>query len=236
VRGRGQARHVAPVLGSRAPREAAPPSPPGPGVVPTLLVLGLGLVILALSALPIDAHRVGGLEEDVLRFFNDDLWLPYRPVWLVMQLGSVVVVPLVVIAALVARRRRLAVTAAVAGTLVYGMGKLVRHAVPRGRPASILEGVIVRDPAVGSGYLSGHMGLAVAMAAAVTPYVGWRGRAVVWTLALLVGLGRIHVGVHMPLDVVGGAGLGLAGWALVHLAITTVRAARRPNFERSASP
>lgn len=208
-----------------APGAAAAERLPGPGVVSTLLALAAGLVVLALSALPIDADHVGGLEEDVFRFLNDDVSLPEGPVWLVMQLGSVVVVPLVVAAALLVRRRRLAVTAAVAGTFVYAMGKVVRHAVPRGRPASILADVTVRDPAVGSGYLSGHMALAVAMAAALTPYLGWRGRAAVWTLAALVGFGRIHVGVHMPLDVVGGAGLGLAGWALVHLAVTAVPAA-----------
>ncbi len=233
-RGR-EARHVAPVLTPGAPPSAGPADRPGPGLVPTLVLLGIGLVVLGLSALPIDARHVGGLEEDVFRLLNDDLWLPFRPIWLVMQLGSVIVVPLVVAAALVARRRRLAVTAAVAGTFVYVMGKVVRHGVVRGRPATLLSGVVVRDPAVGSGYLSGHMGLAVAMAAAATPYLGWRGRAVVWTLAALVGLGRIHVGVHMPLDVVGGAGLGLAGWAVVHLAINAVPAALRPNSVRSTS-
>jgi membrane-associated phospholipid phosphatase len=211
--------------GSPAAGPEAAGRPPGPGVVPTLLALGAGLIVLALSALPIDADHVGGLEEEVFRFLNDDLSLPEGPVWLVMQLGSVVVVPLVVAAALFARRRQLAVTAAVAGTFVYAMGKVVRHLVPRGRPASILGDVTVRDPAVGSGYLSGHMALAVAMAAAVTPYLGWRGRVAVWTLAALVGLGRIHVGVHMPLDVVGGAGLGLAGWAAVHLAVAALPAA-----------
>jgi undecaprenyl-diphosphatase len=209
-------------------RAAATPSgPAGPGLSTTLLVLAAGLVVLGLSALPIDERHVGGLEEDVFRFLNDDLWLPYWPTWLLMQLGSVVVVPLVVTAALIARRRRLAVTAGVAGTLVYVMGKVVRHGIVRGRPARVLEEVVIRgDPAVGTGYLSGHMALAVAMAAAATPYLGWRGRTVVWALAAFVGLARIHVGAHMPLDVVGGAGLGLAGWAVVHLAVTVGAAAR----------
>ncbi len=217
MRGR-EARHVAPVV---APDE---PAPPGPAT--TLAVLVVGMVVLGLSALPIDARHVGGLEEGVFRFLNEDLWLPYWPTWLLMQLGSVAVVPLVVVAALVARRPRLAVTAGVAGVVVYVLGKVVRHGVVRGRPARILENVVVRgDPAVGTGYLSGHMALAVAMAAAATPYLGWRGRVVAWALAAFVGLARIHVGAHMPLDVVGGVGLGLAGWAVVHLAVTVLPAA-----------
>ena len=227
MRGR-EARHVAPDL--------AADNPTGPGPAATLAVLIVGLVVLGLSALPIDARHVGGLEEGVFRFLNDDLWLPYWPTWLLMQLGSVAVVPVVVVAALALRRRRLAVTAGVTGTLVYVMGKVVRHGVVRGRPARILEDVVIRgDPAVGTGYLSGHTGLAVAMAAAATPYLGWRGRAVVWTLAAFVGLARIHVGAHMPLDVVGGAGLGLAGWAAVHLAVTAVPAAL-PSRRAPADP
>lgn len=210
---------------TRREEAAGPARPPGPrpGVRTTLVVLAVGLLVIGLSAAPIDRRHVGGLEEDVFRFLNDDLWLPYWPTWLVMQLGSVIVVPLAVVAALVARRPRLAATAGVAGSLVYVLGKLVRHLVVRARPARILEDVVVRgDPALGTGYLSGHMGLAVVMAAALTPYLGWRGRALVWSLAAFVGLARIHVGAHMPLDVVGGAGLGLAGWALVHLAVTAV--------------
>ena len=225
---------------ARRDEEAGPTRPPGagPGVGPTLAVLGGGLLVVGLSAAPIDRHNVGGLEEDVFRFLNDDLWLPYWPTWLLMQLGSVIVVPLAVAAALAARRPRLAVTAGVAGTLVYVLGKLVRHLVVRGRPARILEDVVVRgDAALGTGYLSGHMALAVAMAAALTPHVGWPGRALVWTLAAFVGLARIHVGAHMPLDVVGGAGLGLAGWAAVHLAATAAPArlaARRTSAEPAA--
>jgi glycosyltransferase 2 family protein len=202
----------------------------GPGLSATLLVLAVGVAVLGLSALPIDEHHIGGLEEDVFRFINDDLWLPYWPTWLLMQLGAVIVVPLVVGAALLARRRRLALTAGVAGTFVYIMGKVVRHGIVRGRPARVLEEVVVRgDPALGTGYLSGHMGLAVAMAAAATPYLGWRGRTVAWALAAFVGLARIHVGAHMPLDVVGGIGLGLAGWALIHLAVTVLPALRAEN-------
>ncbi|HWC10738.1 MAG TPA: hypothetical protein VG455_05895, partial [Acidimicrobiales bacterium] len=99
------------------------------GTVPSLALLAGGLVLLGLSALPVDRDAVGGLEERLFRDVNDGIRLPWFAVWTVMQLGSVIVIPLVVVIALLARRPRLAATAAVAGTIAYVMGKVVRHLV-----------------------------------------------------------------------------------------------------------
>ncbi|HYX43816.1 MAG TPA: phosphatase PAP2 family protein [Acidimicrobiales bacterium] len=195
--------------------------------VPSMALLVGGLVLLVLSALPVDKHAVGGLEARVFREVNDGIRLPWFAVWTVMQLGSVIVIPLVAGGALLARRPRLAATAVVAGAVAYAMGKVVRHVVPRPRPARLLAGVIVRgSPALGSGYLSGHTALAVAMAVVLTPYLGRTGRWVVWVVALLVGGARMYAGAHLPLDVVGGAALGLATGGAVSLVGGRIRAAR----------
>ena len=197
-----------------------------PPVAATALLVG-GLVLLFLSALPVDKDAVGGLEVRIFRDVNDGLRFPWFAVWTVMQLGSVVVIPLVVGGALLARRPRLAATAAVAGTVAYVMGKVVRHLVERARPARLLTGVIVRGaPSLGSGYLSGHTALAVTMAVVLTPYLGRAGRWAVWVLAVVVGLARMYAGAHLPLDVVGGAALGLATGGAVSLVGNRIRAAR----------
>src|SRR5215213_9272703 len=57
-----------------------------------LAALVVGLAVLVVSALPVDAGSVGGLERDAFRIVNGDVWLPYWPVWLLMQLGSVVAI------------------------------------------------------------------------------------------------------------------------------------------------
>ena len=197
------------------------------GPVPAIALLLGGLVLLVLSALPVDKDAVGGLETRVFRDVNDGIRLPWFAVWTVMQLGSVIVIPLVVGGALVARRPRLAATAAVAGTIAYAMGKVVRHLVERARPARLLTGVIIRGaPSLGSGYLSGHTALAVTMAVVLTPYLGRAGRWTVWVLAVLVGAARMYAGAHLPLDVVGGAALGLATGGAVSLVGDRIRAAR----------
>jgi membrane-associated phospholipid phosphatase len=71
--------------------------------------------------------------------------------------------------------------------------------------------------ATGLGYLSGHAAVSVSLAAAAWPHLGPGGRRVTLGLASVVGLSRIYVGAHLPLDVAGGAALGLlidAAWSL----------------------
>ena len=214
------------------PARAAPPGEGRPdglflGPVPALALFVGGLVLLVLSALPVDEDAVGGLEARVFRDVNDGVRLPWFAVWTVMQLGSVIVIPLVVGGALLARRPRLAATAAVTGTVAYVMGKVVRHLVERARPARLLTGVVVRGaPSLGSGYLSGHTALAVAMAVVLTPYLGRGGRVAVWVVAVVVGVARMYAGAHLPLDVVGGAALGLATGGAVSLVGGRIREAR----------
>ena len=51
------------------------------------------------------------------------------------------------------------------------------------------------------------------------PWLGNRGRLVCAVLALAVCLARVYVGAHLPPDVAGGAGLGLAVAGCVRLLV-----------------
>jgi undecaprenyl-diphosphatase len=62
----------------------------------------------------------------------------------------------------------------------------------------------------GLGYPSGHAAVAAAVAVVVTPHLAKRWRAPAWAVALAVGPTRSYVGAHLPLDVLGGAALGIA--------------------------
>ena len=186
-----------------------------------LAALLAGLAVLLVTAVPVDAGSVVGPERGVFRFLNDDVWLPYWPVWLLMQLGSVVAIYASAALALAFRRYRLTVALLLAGTAAWWLAKAVKAMIDRPRPAELLADVELRHaPTEGLGFVSGHASVAAALASAAWPWLGRTGRIVAVTLVVVVGLARVWVGAHLPLDVVGGAGLGLAIAAVVRFVVT----------------
>lgn len=181
------------------------------------LRLVIALVLLVLSTLPIERYSVSNSEKELFEVINHlPGWLNI-PVQTVMQLGNLLAVPLVALVAfLVWRRWRVVIDLLLAGASAWMLARLVKDGVGRGRPAALLEDVILRDPADGLGFVSGHSAVAAAVATVLAAYLGARGTIAVIVVAALVGLGRIYVGAHLPLDVVGGATMGWAIGSLIH--------------------
>jgi glycosyltransferase 2 family protein len=157
-------------------------------------------------------HRVYALPAGL----DTVLWLP-------MQLGTLVAPFVVAGAAWIAWRRwRPSVGALVVGIAAWLLAKMVKDVVDRGRPASVIEGIVLRTrtPTTGLGFVSGHTSVAFGLATVVSPYFRRRShRIVAFALATTVAFARVHLGAHLPLDVVGGASLGcLLGWCW-HLAV-----------------
>jgi membrane-associated phospholipid phosphatase len=176
------------------------------------------LALLLLSALPIDSHHVGGLETSVFHSVNDLPGGLYWPVWVIMQLGNLLAAPALAIAALLWRRVRLAVDLVLAGAGAWLAAKIVKQIVPRGRPGELLGHVVLHHaPAAGNGFVAGHAATAFALAIVAWPYLGRRAGWVAIALAGVVAFGRVFVGAHLPLDVLGGAALGVAVGSLVHV-------------------
>ncbi len=169
-------------------------------------LLGLGTLLLADSR-----KQVPRWEQDLFAGIND---LPdeLKPVLFVeMQLGSFWAIPLVSLGMVAWRKPRAGLTAAVAGLAAWLLAKVVKHQVERGRPFELLSGVHVRESGItGLGFVSGHTAVSFALATALTPWINGKWRVVPFALASCVGFARIYVGAHLPLDVLGGAGVGIA--------------------------
>jgi undecaprenyl-diphosphatase len=171
----------------------------------------LGAVVLVLAALPVHRTSLSPAEAAVFRVLNGTTVLPFVLVWTVMQLGNVLVVPAAAVLAAAFRRWWLAVELLVAGGGTYLVAKVVKRVVPRGRPRTLLPDAVIRGAeAHGLGFVSGHAATLASLATVAWPWLGSRGRIAVVVLVVFVCLARVYVGAHLPLDVIGGAGLGIA--------------------------
>jgi undecaprenyl-diphosphatase len=108
----------------------------------------------------------------------------------------------------------------VSGVGAWFLAKYVKNVVQRGRPLAFIPSIDVREgKGTGLGFVSGHTAVAFAMATALYPVLSRKGRIVAYAVATVVGLARIVFGMHFPLDVVGGACLGIVCGCVVDLVL-----------------
>jgi undecaprenyl-diphosphatase len=188
-----------------------------------VVLAAIGGVTFAVSALLV---RVGATRWDTRLFLamNDvssgvaTVLTPISRLFLPSGLAVVIVVA----AAYVTVRNRSLVPLLVglsAGTLAWVLASVAKAAADRPRPYEVLADAVLRQqPAMGTSFPSSHTAVAVAVVVALLPFVPRPLGAAAIVYAVLVGWSRVYLGVHYPLDVLGGAGIGLAVGGLVILA------------------
>jgi undecaprenyl-diphosphatase len=182
----------------------------------TLVACTSGFVVTASLAA---REGVGGSERAAFRAVNG-LSLDHRAVWVPMQYGTFATVPALAALAFARKRPRLGTGLLLAGTGAYALAKVTKRCVGRGRPVTELEDVVIRGKEEGDlGFPSGHAAVSAALTAAASPFVSPPVRAFAIGLAGFVSFARLHVGAHLPLDVIGGACMGVAIGAAVNLAL-----------------
>lgn len=208
--------------GPEGPPAVSTPGPSWAGPYrrhPGDLVRTVAASLLLLAAAAWSTDPVGGFERRLFRLVN---LLPEAfasPLWVLMQVGSLAAVPVVAVVALSSRRSRLTVDVVVSGVSGYAAAKVLKVLVGRGRPAAVLDHVIVRSTDGGFGFPSGHATVAAALATAVAPHLSRRGRRVAWSMVGVVAVARVYMGAHLPGDVVGGVALGWLVGSVWHLLV-----------------
>jgi membrane-associated phospholipid phosphatase len=186
--------------------------------------LGVGLATLLATAGAVRRDHVDAWEAKSFRAVNGLPDALYPPAWVVMQMGAFGAVPAAAAAAWRAGDGELAGRLLLGGTGAWAAAKLVKQVVRRPRPVALLPGIRGRGrDAAGLGYLSGHAAVAVALGVATLPRLGPAARALALTVMPLVGLTRLYVGAHLPLDIAGGAALGLAADGAASLVTSQLR-------------
>jgi membrane-associated phospholipid phosphatase len=226
--------------GPVSPDEALPPGLPNrTRALLGALAVVLGLVVLALSV-AVAGRPPGAWELDAVRDatgVRDVVGVPARVIMQLGTFGGVVSLAAVTLwlAAQADRqrpappasadptgwRRRLAgprlpaLAVLAGGSLALVVCNRTKALVGRERPV----GVRLREAQDGFGYPSSHAATAFGVALVLTFLVPARWRWLPVTLAAVVGIARLHVGVHYPLDVLGGTLIGTAvGLAVVAVA------------------
>jgi membrane-associated phospholipid phosphatase len=189
-----------------------------------LVVLAASLAAFAGCALIAADGRVGPVERAAFQAVNGlPDWL-YGPMLLFQYLG-VLAMPLVVaVGALAFRRWRLAAALVLVVPLKLVLERVVKWLVQRERPGTTVADAVLRGvhPA-GLSFVSGHAIITFAIAGLLALVLPRRWAVVAFVLATLNAIARVYLGAHNPLDVVGGAAIGLAIAAALDLVLDVAR-------------
>lgn len=166
---------------------------------------------------------VGDAERVVFTAINGlpDLLTP--PMWTLQLFGMMATVIVAAGLAVALRRFRLALALATAVPAKLALEWwVVKALVERERPVFTVADAVVRDSTTARlGFPSGHAVFAFALAGLVAPYVRRRAAIALYALAVANSVARVYLGAHNPLDVVAGAGLGVAIAAFLNLVVGT---------------
>jgi membrane-associated phospholipid phosphatase len=189
-----------------------------------VVVIVVSLAVFAVCAVVAANGRVGPVERALFHAVNGlPAWL-YRPMLAFQYLG-VLAMPLVVAAgALMFRRWRLAGALVLVVPLKLVLERVVKLLVERERPGTTVPDAILRGvhPA-GLSFVSGHAIITFAIAGLLALTLSRRWAVVGFVLASLNAVARVYLGAHNPLDVVGGAAVGLAIAAALDLVLDVAR-------------
>ncbi len=145
----------------------------------------------------------------------DPIWLDKLAIFFAVYVGFVLLAFLVYLWFSKPASRRMVIIALIAGGVArFGVTGLIRFFYPHPRPFDFMQ---VRQliSESGSSFPSGHASFFFAISTVVFLYnrkLGW----LFFAASALMGVARIYVGVHWPLDILGGIVVGILTAVLIN--------------------
>ncbi len=173
------------------------------------LTIASGL-LLAWSTWIASSRTFSSLEASIFHAINN--WPEYwrLPFMIITYSGTVYTMAALTLFMIWRGYPRLALRIFCGGVSVFLLTQILKRIVERPRPYMTLVGTVQREKLItGFGFPSTHTAMATVMALLLAIWLPhkWRWCIVAWIV--LVGLSRIYLGVHAPLDVVGGFAAGV---------------------------
>lgn len=169
------------------------------------------IIILILSTLQaLSKGLFDSVEKPVFDYFNNLPAILDGIMYAITQFGGAGSIVLWVAAAWLLINRRAAITVAGAGMSSWYIAKLFKALVGRGRPEALLENLnLFADKSLGGfGFPSGHATFVAACATVLYFQIDRKYRKYLILIVVLVGISRMYLGAHFPLDIIGGWALG----------------------------
>lgn len=204
--------------------------PPTTQVVASIVLLILATLLSRDTALP-------SWEINLFNSIHDWPDFLYPLFYAVTQLGSIFMLGGLLAFYFFRNKYHILIRLLMTGTLAYLLAGFVKSVWGRARPHELLDGIVALDYIQGPGFPSGHTALAVALALTIGHYVP---RAYHWLIAVWivgVALSRIYLGVHLPMDIIGGFAIGWFAYAVFrHVRIyDTVLGRKKPKSRSNRS-
>lgn len=163
-------------------------------------------MLLALLA----RQGLSAIEKSIFLFFNQLTGSLEYIIWAFSQLGTLGFVVFAGLAALVLKRKLLSVYIFVGGITAYALAYGLKQLDFRERPVSLVDETIVRESSSPTlGFPSGHAAVATILCLIFLLYAPKKWRPFIVFAAIMVGISRLYLGVHLPLDILGGLAVGV---------------------------